>query len=262
MLTPPLQRYLAKGEPVAGWLDHYSAGFIAELAQIQTRLGVVGGLGEIGVHHGRLFIVLKLAAAPGEKLFALDIFEDQRLNADRSGRGSESAFLRNLARWTGGAADVEIIRSSSLDVTPEMIGTRVGPCRMISIDGGHTEACTYNDLELAERSLSAAGVVVMDDLFNETWPGVFAGAMRYLRLGGALRIFAISPNKTYWALASAHHLYRRELRNSQERYYLKTVTVDDLPVDVYHRQPGWRGMVKRSSIGPLAMRLKQRYMTQ
>src|SRR5262245_17809599 len=121
--------YLARGAPVQGWLDPYSASFIAALSLAQTRMGVGGGLGEIGVHHGRLFVILKLTAAPKENVFALDVFDSQHLNSDRSGRGSERIFLRNLQRW-GVATGVEIIKNSSLNVRPEEITSRVGFCRL------------------------------------------------------------------------------------------------------------------------------------
>jgi len=55
-------------------------------------LGIRGSLGEIGVHHGLLFIVLALSSGPDEQLFAVDVFGRQDLNIDKSGKGSRTWF--------------------------------------------------------------------------------------------------------------------------------------------------------------------------
>ena len=81
-----LERYLAAGlNNVQGWLSTYSAEFIAVLSEIQHKAGYTGAVGEIGVHHGKLFILLLLTASRREKAFAIDVFEAQDLNTDRSG---------------------------------------------------------------------------------------------------------------------------------------------------------------------------------
>ena len=53
-----LDLYLKSQTAVKGWLDPYSAEVIAELGRFQAADGVAGSVGEIGVHHGRLFILL------------------------------------------------------------------------------------------------------------------------------------------------------------------------------------------------------------
>lgn len=214
-----LGRYLSRHAGVDGWLDPYSAAFIAEIGRIQLAAGVAGAVAEIGVHAGRLFILLKLLAAAGEKALAIDIFADQHLNLDASGRGDEGRFRANLARWAD-LDGLETIHASSLEVRPAEILARVGGCRLFSIDGGHTEACAHNDLLLAEATTVEAGVAILDDYFNPRWPDVSTGAARYFaRPGAALRPFAISPNKVYLARPAHHALYQRELRRTQRDYF-------------------------------------------
>ena len=84
-----------------GWLNQYSAAFIADLSRLQAETGITGAVGEIGVHMGRLFILLKLTAIPPERSFAIDIFGDQHKNEDHSGFGDRETFLQNVFRWTG-----------------------------------------------------------------------------------------------------------------------------------------------------------------
>jgi Methyltransferase domain len=228
-----LRRYLRHGHRVHGWLDHYSATFIAELSRIQRDAGFVGGVGEVGVHMGRLFILLKLTAAPNEKTFAIDVFEDQYLNVDKSGYGDRATFLENVGIWTGDRS-VEILQTSSLAVRPADILALVGPCRLVSIDGGHTAECVDSDLRLIESVLMPMGVALLDDFYNQAWPAVAAGGARYFfDPSTTLRPFAITPNKLFLANPAAHDFYHRAMRASQARWHDKTVEAFDSEIDVF-----------------------------
>ena len=194
-----VQAYLRKGSRhVPGWLHGHSARFIADLSDIQKRKGLSGSVGEIGVHMGRLFILLHLTRAPGETSFAVDVFGDQHLNVDRSGAGDREKFLANVARWGGSTDGIELIQKSSLAVRPEEILNRAGRCRLLSIDGGHTEECVLNDMRLAEAVLQDHGIVILDDYFHPSWPDVSTGTARYaLDPSTRLRPLAITSGKLF-----------------------------------------------------------------
>jgi len=207
---------------------------MADLAKLQTELGIRGSLGEIGVHMGKSFIVLKLNASQGEKCFAIDVFSDQHLNVDYSGYGDREIFSANVERWTGDC-DVHIIQKSSLSVRPADILKQCGPVRLMSIDGGHSEECTYNDLRLAERVLTDSGVAIIDDYFNESWPGVASGVARYLyRWGSKLKPFMFSPNKIYFARAGFHAMYRDKMRARHNGALYKQSKMFGYEIDIFH----------------------------
>lgn len=194
-----LEAYLNRGmNQVQGWLDPFSAQAVAAVGREQRKLGLRGSVGEIGVHHGRLFILLYLLSATDERSFAVDVFSDQAQNVDGSGRGNEAIFLGNVVRHAGGSDRVEIYACDSNTLEPDDIGSRAGPCRLISVDGGHTADTTENDLRLADALLIEGGVCILDDYFNPMWPDVSAGAARYLLSPGArLHPFLITPNKLF-----------------------------------------------------------------
>jgi hypothetical protein len=184
---------------VSGWLSRESAEVICHLAVSQVESGLRGGVGEIGIHHGKLFLLLYLSLQDGERAFALDVFEEQQLNVDASGLGDRAIFLRNLAKVGGIESRVSIFATDSCSVTADSLLSASGELRMMSIDGGHTEDITHNDMCLAEELLQNDGILILDDAFNERWPAVAAGAYRFLlEPGRSLRPFAISPNKTYF----------------------------------------------------------------
>jgi hypothetical protein len=188
-------RYLERGmSEVEGWLAPVSASIIAELSVHQLRMGLAGNVAEIGVHHGKLFILLANLIASDEAAFAVDIFDDQHKNVDRSGKGDRAIFEANLRKFAP-QARVTIIQESSLELEDTEFPTT--KFRLISVDGGHTGAITLSDLQLAEQCLIPGGIVVLDDILNADWLGVITGLSDYLKTGGKLIPFALSVNKLY-----------------------------------------------------------------
>ncbi len=193
-----LQRYMAKGHlRVEGWLWPGAIQLIAALAQVQRTFGVQGGVGEIGVHHGRLFILLHLLCGPEERSAAWDLFEDQDQNLDASGRGDYARLLGNLEAHGCDLARIQLIKANSTALDSEGVRAVLGGgARLFSVDGGHTASLTYGDLLTASGALSEGGIAILDDFYNEQWPEVAEGALRFL-LGHPEQLFpvAIGGNK-------------------------------------------------------------------
>lgn len=205
---------------VDGWLSLLDARLIHAVGAQQNDRRIVGSVGEIGVHHGRLFILLALLLKEEERAFAVDIFGDQHLNQDRSGQGDETIFRRNLARFGVPEGRVAVLRRSSLEVTWPDLAAAVGqPARLVSIDGGHTAAITANDLAIADEGLAEQGVIVLDDYFNPEFPEVSEGLCRYLLPGRPLAPFAIGDNKLFLARPAAAPAYRDFLAGAVPRRY-------------------------------------------
>jgi Methyltransferase domain len=259
-----LARYLQHGHRIDGWLDRYSAVFIADLCRYQSVHGIFGSVAEIGVHMGRLFLLLNLAKLPDEKSLAIDVFDDQHLNVDKSGYSSREKFLSNVAKWCGDQ-NIEIIQKSSLHLSVREILDRVGPCRIISIDGGHTEECVMNDLQLAEGILLDEGVVVLDDFFHQEWPGVASGGSRHmLDPAMALRPFCITPNKLYLSKSVYHDFYRSHFAIAHRDKFEKTVSIFGCETDVYGCsdqrytfRSRMKEMIKASPFGPFSIKISR-----
>jgi len=238
-LRARMQAYVRKGAgAVSGWLAPESAAAIAHLAETQIAEGQTGGVGEIGIHHGKLFLLLYLSMLPEERSFALDVFENQEFNKDASGLGDRGIFLRNLARVGGDPARVTIFAQDSCSVTAADLAGAVGPMRLMSVDGGHTEDITYNDMRLAEEVLRPDGILVLDDVYQERWPAVVAGAFRFvLEPGRQLKPFAITPNKTYFCKdPAAAARYRAALLDRFATLRLGEETIFGSPVLILGRR--------------------------
>ena len=234
-----VEAYLRDGmATVEGWLDRGSARIIVALDAIQQGIGVAGAAAEIGVHHGKLLILLHLLLRAGERSLAIDVFARQELNLDRSGRGNQGILRDNLVRAGGDPARLAVIEDSSLSVTAAAVLAGVGRVRLFSVDGGHSAEVVGHDLALAEASLAPGGVVILDDAFNDHWPGVMTGLAGFL-LGGtaAIRPFAIGPNKVFLCDPALAERYRQGLGRALAALVAKEAALFGSPVVIFSDLP-------------------------
>jgi Methyltransferase domain len=191
--------YLKRGvRTVDGWLQTGAARLIVETGNVQSQFGVRGHMAEIGVHEGKLFILLCLLRNPDEEAVGIDVFDRQDLNRDRSGRGSRDRLEKNLRRLAAHGKQAILISCDSRNLSADnLLRTVGGPFRIFSIDGGHEAGTVFHDLEVAAGTLCDGGVIVLDDYFNEGWPGVADGTNRLFGSGHYPELvpFAIAQNK-------------------------------------------------------------------
>ena len=199
MQTKSLNAYLAHGHQlVKGWLFPGAPQAIVLLSEEQRRSRLSGGVAEIGVHHGKLFILLYLLSSDNELAVAIDLFSHQELNIDHSGAGDLECFKRNLCRHAD-TRRLVVHEGDSMQLTAaQLLELGGGPLRMISIDGGHTADITAHDLATAEGALAEGGSVLLDDCFKEMWPGVINGVHRYFSEPRSIIPFGIGANKTFF----------------------------------------------------------------
>ena len=202
--------YVSRGHKhIDGWLEPEAAQLIAHFGQWQQ---VDGNVGEIGVHHGKLFILLHLLRRPEERSVAVDLFELQELNVDRSGRGDRAVFEQNLRTFAGSTDGVTIASADSTTVkSDDLLGMAGGPFRLFSVDGGHTAAITESDLRIASEALVDGGLLILDDYFNQAWPGVSEGTNRFLSSSPTLVPVGSGHEKMYFTTSDHAAAYRDQM---------------------------------------------------
>jgi hypothetical protein len=178
-MTPKTARRLVqRTRRIQGWLSPGAISLLALLDDVQKTHGITGHLFEIGVHHGKSAVVLGTMARQGiERLGVCDIFGAQTLNVSASGRGDRAIFADTFRSFfhDDGFLTVHEKRSTALTVAD------LEPCRLVHIDGGHTSPEVFADLELAAAALVDRGVIVLDDAFHPSWPGVTDAVYRFLQ---------------------------------------------------------------------------------
>jgi Methyltransferase domain len=195
------RRYLASGfRTVHGWVPALALLQVARFLQLQHSFGIRGPTCEIGIHHGRMFILMQLLTEPDELSVGIDLHERAQL-------------LRNLRAHGGEPARVRLIFENSLNVSAaRVLAACCGKPRLFSVDGGRTVDTTHHDLTLAHDTLCSGGVVVVDDYFQERWPEVSEGVCRFMLREGGLYPVAIGGNKLFLTnSADAAQAYRARL---------------------------------------------------
>eukprot|EP00747_Dinoflagellata_sp_TGD_P171624 gnl/TRDRNA2_/TRDRNA2_206138_c0_seq1.p1 gnl/TRDRNA2_/TRDRNA2_206138_c0~~gnl/TRDRNA2_/TRDRNA2_206138_c0_seq1.p1 ORF type:complete len:391 (-),score=40.43 gnl/TRDRNA2_/TRDRNA2_206138_c0_seq1:555-1727(-) len=203
-----------------GWMWPMSAYLVGLLTLVQHTLGVdPGTVGEIGVHHGLFFLALAHTAVKGELLFACDVFEQQSLNVDRSGKGDLDKFHANLRRYGVEPSSIWIHHGSSASLSRSaLLAAGLPLFRLLSIDGGHSAETVLGDLRFAAETVVNGAVVVLDDFTHPYWLGVREGLYRFFfsgptasggnrssgRRGRTLAPFLLACNKLYLTTKSHH----------------------------------------------------------
>lgn len=218
---PLLVNWLRNLPDIEGMLLPGSAYISAVLAQIQARNGYGGNIIEIGVYHGKHLAGLATSLRPNEKAIAVDIFEDQDLNKDMATYAdggfdsalrnlTQDAFTKNMSAYCP-SGDVLIFKRSSLEIRANDLMPDGQKARFFSVDGGHTREVLLNDLRLAEDTLAPHGIVSIDDIMSEEWPGVITGTVQYFDGDTNLRPVAFIANKLLCAFAPFTDFYRDAL---------------------------------------------------
>ena len=210
-----LRKYQSEGfKLIEGWCSEQLFATIDLLAS--ASINKSGGCLEIGVHHGKFYILLNQVIPSTETSYAVDVFHNQHLNIDWSGSGSLEIFRSNLEKYDAHqGTNTKVIIGDSTDYGLEL-EKRIGPgsLRLISIDGGHSVEHTVNDLLLANRLVKNEGVVILDDVMNYHWPGVMEGLSKFMSTSPTLVPFAIGENKLYLCKLSFQDFYFRYFSES------------------------------------------------
>ncbi len=190
---------------IDGWFDKRLIILLAIIDNFQSKTNISGNVAEIGVWQGRSFIPLILLTRNDECALAIDCFEQYESNLDNSGGSacSTSIFIKNVTSYCQDLTKLRKIKGDSFKFTAQDYlkeTTNNQGIRIFSIDGCHEALPTERDMENAFKCLVDGGIVIMDDYFHETWPGVSEGTNRFmLKNEGKLKPFFIGWNKIFFA---------------------------------------------------------------
>ena len=186
---------------VRGYLAAVDARMMTLMARAQTAAGLAGALGEVGVFHGRSYLLLRMLAAPGEAVLGADTFPGGEA-------GAGWTALHAHARRLGVAlprAELRIGRSDALDA--DALLRDHGPFRLLHVDASHRRDAVRGDAALALRLLGPGGIAVFDDFCEPAWPEVTAAVFDALDAHPDWGVAALSRKKAYVArLADADRI--------------------------------------------------------
>ena len=136
-----------------------------------------------------------------------------------------------MTAFFGDLGFVRCIAASSSTLGPADVGDGFSFCH---VDGGHTAAETYHDLDLCSRVLLPGGLLALDDYFNPAFPGVCEGAIKFwLDHGGALTPVAAGFNKVFFQKPPARFDLNEAFNQRFPYIPHKTVTLWETPVQSF-----------------------------
>lgn len=184
-----LIHYLETGSrDVQGYLQNGAASLIWSLFDVQDELNITGNIAEIGVYHGKLFVMLCHGLNQGERAFAIDLFDSEpeilgiKTEEDRQ-RFSADNLIQHLRDNEIGDDIAQLIAANSQKLTSADLLAKFGGAniRLFSIDGDHSFEGVHHELSLAASTLAPEGVVMIDDLFNTLCPSQTEAIIDFFR---------------------------------------------------------------------------------
>lgn len=238
IMNKKIKNYLRKGyKDIEGWYSLAALELISELNTIQISEKISGSLCEIGIHHGRSFVLLSLLSQSNEMCIGIDLFEEQDENIENSGCGNKDIVLSNLELYECATDRIKLISENSLNLTSEeLLDSSEQKFRLFSLDGGHSTEIVQNDIQLAESVLQDGGIIIVDDYFDEKWPGVSEGILRHMLLSRSKLVpFAIFDDKILFTNNSnLKSVYLKELSKLIPKYIIKeTVYLGEACIIIY-----------------------------
>lgn len=203
-----LDGFRASAEGVQGWFSDMSAALMHGFLMWQEANAFVrGDLMEVGVAYGRSALLMATSLRPGERFTLNDI----------------NPLVEQVARGIGEAA-VPIVDWSA-QIGPDRVASR--SVRFLHIDGDHGRLAQHVDLDLADRVVSEAGMVVLDDFLVPQFLGLTIGAIEWMTLHpGRFRIALAGCNKAYLCREHMLPFYLRFVADALPDY-LKAVGQPD-----------------------------------
>jgi hypothetical protein len=244
-MSDALREYIRRGmNKIGGWFYRLDAEIFSLILDHQNANALAGSLVEIGLHHGKSFIAMCLSLRDGQRAYGIDLFEQQSLNIDHSGRGERQVLEGNLLAARVDRSAVILDGRASSSVSPSDILSSVGAARFFSIDGGHQREVVRSDLLLAEQTLADHGVIALDDFLRPEWPDVSAGYFAWFETSSkGIVPFAIGLNKLYLCRQSYLGRYQGVLQSSEFLKFFLAKHYDfcgnQIPVFGKFLQPNW-----------------------
>ena len=201
MINQKVAEYLSgQFQQIRGHSNPYIWNSLQPLHEWQEFQDIKGPIGEIGVMLGKFFVALALAKDAYPPHFAFDVFDQTQFNLGGGPRGNLDIFKENLKTASLGEKEVEIRRVDSMSITARDIeqvrDATGGGFSIFSVDGCHRAEHTINDVQIAIELTKPGGLILLDDYYNQDWPGVQEGAARlYLNAMPRFIPIAFSCNK-------------------------------------------------------------------
>jgi len=150
-----------KANKIEGWLHDVSKFIIPLLDTAQKKQNLNGDIIEIGIWHGKTFIFFNHLLDAGEVVHGYDL-------------SIKKEFIENIHYYQKRTEGIGCKYSNcdSRDIDVNKLKESHSNIRMFHVDGYHTYEIAHNDLTIAIKTTGDKGIIMLDDFFSATVPGV------------------------------------------------------------------------------------------
>jgi hypothetical protein len=184
-LPSPLATEFSLIRQIDGWFTFDDDVHFTMCMELQSHMGLVGDILEIGCYHGRSTCVLARHLRKGERLVICDIFE-----GDSGEQYNDPASVETVRRCV--LSFVPELAPDQLDFrqcrSDQLVLTENDKFRFVHVDGAHEKSVALHDIRLAARHLMDRGIVVVDDYQHCNFPGVSLAVEEFLETSPDFRV--------------------------------------------------------------------------
>jgi len=196
-----------------------------------------GAAVEIGVHHGRYSAAMNYFPK-NTKLYAFDIWNEplQNTGPTQCGTNEMLTFQTEMNRKARFPERIVATQINSFMNKRKIVDIIKEPVRIFHVDGGHDVRHVLNDLSIADEVMAEDGVVIIDDFFNMSFPGITEAVYLYLQKRGPMIPFLQIGWKLFLCSQYKHLQYRDywvEYNNNPESVALGKNFINDVDVAEY-----------------------------
>ncbi len=152
-----------------GWFNVDDCAHFSLILRMQTAMGVLGDVLEIGSYHGRSTCLLAYCLSPTETLHVCDAFErpgDEAYTVHPTQVRLWENLLTVSPRLSKSAVEIHDCYSTDLKLDESQ------RFRFVHVDGGHTKDVALNDLRLCAEHMLPSGIIAVDDYAHNSYPEV------------------------------------------------------------------------------------------
>ena len=186
---------------IPGWFPLVDYELMEIVGDFQESVSIKGHILELGCYKGKSSILLGKLLGQSEELILVDLFEEIGASSVMDTplyKGlTQKTLERNLKLFQ---VEATILKIDSGNIAES---TETRAFRLIHIDAGHTYEPASKDLDSALHIMQEAGVIILDDYRNISFPGMWVAFAEFVS-NREVSVLLATETKAY--LVKTEHL--------------------------------------------------------
>ena len=174
---------------IEGWFFPLDQLLFIELFVSQNQLRIAGDVSEVGVYHGKSFVLLSILKNENEKLIGFDLFDGDH----------QEKTLKNIEKY-GVDSEISLLKGLTSDIAQADLDLTLStPLRFLHIDAGHEYHEVLEQLLMFSPYMADRGIIAMDDYQDREFPGIEAAVLDFAEIDRPRRFvpFLAGGNKLF-----------------------------------------------------------------